>query len=171
MSSTSSKRLELTQQIDWALRELSTSTVLAASAIAEKVGMGPNDFKCAELLVRNGPMTAGQLAKASGLTTGAITGIVDRLERAGWARREADSKDRRKVIIHPGPQDNQKTAAELYDSHAQMMDLLLSNYSDEQLAFILRFVRRLTAINNAEAGKAEELEEFEKDLPDSRSPG
>jgi DNA-binding MarR family transcriptional regulator len=153
-SSPSPKRQELTEQIDWALRELSTSTVLAVSSIAQKVGMGPNDFKCAELLVRNGPMTAGQLAKASGLTTGAITGVVDRLEKAGWARREADPHDRRRVIIHPGPQDNQKTAADLYASHMKRLDLLLSDYTDEQLSFILEFVRGLTSINLEEANKA-----------------
>jgi DNA-binding MarR family transcriptional regulator len=115
--------------------------------------MGSNDFKCAELLVRNGPMTAGQLAKATGLTTGAITGIVDRLEKAGWARREDDPNDRRRVIIHPGPQDNQKTADDLYQSHAILMDRLLSDYTDDQLYFILQFIRRLTSLNFEEAGK------------------
>jgi DNA-binding MarR family transcriptional regulator len=110
---------------------------------------------CAELLVRNGPMTAGQLAKATGLTSGAITGIVDRLESAGWARREHDPHDRRRVIIHPGPQDNPKTAAELYASHTKVMDLLLSDYTDEQLVFILQFLRRLTSINYEVAGKTD----------------
>jgi len=146
-------RLELIQQIDWSLRELSTSTVLAATIIAQKVGMGPNDFKCAELLVRNGSMTAGQLAKASSLTTGAITGIVDRLEKAGWARREDDPKDRRRVMIYPGPQNNQKTAVDLYKSHREMMDKLLSDYTDDQLHFILQLVRRLTLINFEEVDK------------------
>lgn len=139
--------------MDWALRELSTSTVLAATSIAQRVGMGSNDLKCAELLVRHGPMTAGQLAKATGLTTGAITGIVDRLENAGWARRAADPNDRRRVIIHPGPQDNQKTATDLYASHQKTMGYLLAEYTDEQLMFILQFIRRLTTINYEEAGK------------------
>jgi DNA-binding MarR family transcriptional regulator len=121
--------------------------------------MGPNDLKCAELLVRNGPMTAGQLAKATGLTTGAITGIVDRLEQAGWARRGADPGDRRRVIIHPGPQENQKTTADLYASHAKTMDRLLSDYSDEQLNFLLEFIRRLTAINYEEAGRTKTVDE------------
>ncbi len=151
----SEKREELIQQIDWALRELSTSTVLAVASIAQKVGMGPNDFKCAELLVRNGPMTAGELAKATGLTTGAITGIVDRLEKAGWARRGADPQDRRRVIIHPGPQDSQKKTTELYASHAQNMSSLLADYTEEQLLFILQFVHRLTSINYEEAGKSQ----------------
>jgi DNA-binding MarR family transcriptional regulator len=108
-------------------------------------------------------MNAGQLAKATGLTSGAITGIVDRLETAGWARREADPLDRRRVIIHPGPQENQKTAAELYDSHTHLMDQLLSDYNDEQLVFILQFVRRLTSINHEAASKAKASEKFGKD--------
>jgi DNA-binding MarR family transcriptional regulator len=149
-------RQELVQQIDWALRELSTSTVLAATTIAQKVGMGTNDLKCAELLVRNGPMTAGQLATATGLTSGAITGIVDRLEKAGWARREADSHDRRRMIIHPGPQESQKAAADLYASHMKKLGLLLSDYSDAQLSIILRFVRQLSDINYEEAGRSKE---------------
>ncbi len=152
-SSASSKRQELTRQLDWALRDLSTSTVLAATTIAQQVGLGPNDLKCAELLVRRGPLTAGQLAEATGLTSGAITGIVDRLEKAGWARRDADLRDRRRVVIHPGPQDTEAVAG-LYDSHMQALDQLLSNYTDEQLALILTFVHRLTEINYAEAGKS-----------------
>lgn len=151
MSSPLSRREQLVQQIDWALRELSTSTVLAATAIAQKVGMGPNDLRCGELLVRNGPMTAGELAKATGLTTGAITGIVDRLEKAGWAQRRADPGDRRRVVIYPGPQENEQTAAALYAGHVERMAQLFGRYSDEQLSLLLEFVQRLTAINLDEA--------------------
>jgi DNA-binding MarR family transcriptional regulator len=153
MSSPLTTREQLVQQIDWALRELSTSTVLAVTSIAQKIGMGPNDLRCGELLVRNGPMTAGQLARATGLTTGAITGIVDRLEKAGWARRRADPGDRRRVVIYPGPQENEKTAAALYAGHVERMNQLLAQYSDEQLALLLEFVQRLAAINRDEAGK------------------
>ncbi len=153
MSSPLPTREQLVQQIDWALRELSTSTVLAATAIAQKVGMGPNDLRCGELLVRNGPMTAGELAKATGLTTGAITGIVDRLEKAGWAQRRADPGDRRRVVIYPGPQENEQTAAALYAGHVERMNQLLGQYSDEQLMLLLEFVQRLAAINRDEAGR------------------
>lgn len=153
MSSPLAAREQLVQQIDWALRGLSTSTVLAATAIAQKVGMGPNDLRCGQLLVHNGPMTAGELAKATGLTTGAITGIVDRLEKAGWAQRRADPGDRRRVVIYPGPQENEQTAAALYAGHVERMAKLLGRYSDEQLSLLLEFVQQLTAINLDEAGK------------------
>ncbi len=115
--------------------------------------MGPNDLRCGELLVRNGPMTAGQLAKAAGLTTGAITGVVDRLEKAGWAQRRADPADRRRVVIYPGPQENEKTAADLYAARKQNMDQLLEEYSDEELVLLLEFIRSLAAMNRDEAGK------------------
>ena len=97
-------------------------------------------------------MTAGQLAAATGLTSGAITGIVDRLEQAGWARRGADPADRRRVVIHAGPQDTQVMAG-LYDDHLRAMDELLADYGDEQLALILDFVRQLTELNYAQAGR------------------
>jgi DNA-binding MarR family transcriptional regulator len=151
-SSPAARRQALTQELDWALRGLSTATVLAATTIAQKAGLGTNDFRCAELLVRRGPLTAGQLAEAAGLTTGAITGIVDRLEKAGWARREADPRDRRRVIIHAGPQDTAAVAG-LYDAHMRALEQLLAQYSEEQLTLLLDFVRRLTEINYAEAGK------------------
>lgn len=153
MSSPLAAHEQLVQQIDWALRELSTATVLAATAIAQKVGMGPNDLRCGELLVRKGPMTAGELAKATGLTTGAITGIVDRLEKAGWAQRRADPGDRRRVVIYPGPQENEQTAAALYAGHVERMNQLLGQYSDEQLILLLEFVQRLAVINRDEAAR------------------
>ncbi len=108
--------------------------------------MGANDLKCAELLVRKGPMTAGQLAEDSGLTTGAITGVVDRLERAGWARREADPADRRKVVIHPGPQDSGALTG-LYDTYAAELTDLLRKYDVAELSVILGFVQKLSALN------------------------
>lgn len=140
------RRSELIRELDWALRDLSTSAVVSASAIAQRVGMGANDLKCAELLVRKGPMTAGQLAEDSGLTTGAITGVVDRLERAGWARREADPADRRKVVIHPGPQDSGALTG-LYDTYAAELTDLLRKYDVAELSVILGFVQKLSALN------------------------
>lgn len=148
-----SQRNALIGALDWALRDLSTSAVVSATATAQQVGMGPNDLKCAELLVRKGSMTAGQLAEASGLTTGAITGVVDRLEKAGWARREPDAKDRRRVFIHPGPRDTQALAG-LYDTYVAAMGELLSKYTLIELELILDFVRKLSAINYQVASEA-----------------
>ena len=97
-----------------------------------------------------GPMSAGKLGKLAGLTTGAITGIVDRLEKAGWAKRVADSHDRRSVIIHPGPQDT-ATVDGLYDSYMDSLTKLLKGYSDAELVLITEFIDGLITINNEQA--------------------
>ena len=145
-------REELIQKFDWEVRQLSTATTMAASAIAQQIGMNSSDLQCAELLVRMGPLTAGQLAELSGLTTGAITGVVDRLERAGWAKREADSKDRRRVIIRALPQDSPAEAS-LYNPYTEAMSDLLADYNDEELGFILEFISRLTAVTSQMAAQ------------------
>src|SRR5687767_15738873 len=75
-------------------------SALLSATIAARAGITPTDLESLDLLRRLGPMTAGRLAELTGLTTGAITGMIDRLERRGYARREADPSDRRRVIVH-----------------------------------------------------------------------
>jgi DNA-binding MarR family transcriptional regulator len=150
--SISNNRIELTQQLDWEIRQLSTATVIVATAIAQKVGMNASDLQCAEFLVRMGPLTAGQLAELSGLTTGAITGVVDRLEKAGWVKRENDPNDRRRVIIRPVPQDSPANEG-LYDPYTEVMSELLANYDDDELNFILDFVKRFSVATSQIASK------------------
>src|SRR5690349_10600805 len=82
-----------------ALRRLSAYTVLFNEAVADRLGITLTDLKCSSLLDLQGRMSAGQLAEITGLTTGAITGAIDRLEKAKLARRLADPEDRRKVIV------------------------------------------------------------------------
>ena len=68
------------------MRENSTVTIMFHQAIADRLGMNVTDHKCAGILARSGPITAGELARRTGLSTGAITGVIDRLEHAGFAR-------------------------------------------------------------------------------------
>ena len=145
-ASTSPERMELIQKFDWEIRQLNTAITLAVTAVAQQIGMNASDMQCAEFLVRQGPLTAGQLAELSGLTTGAITGVVDRLERAGWAKRENDPADRRRVIIHAVPQDTNAEEG-LYDPYTEAMSNLLADYDDQELHFILEFISRLSATN------------------------
>ncbi|WP_392435861.1 MarR family transcriptional regulator [Chlorogloeopsis fritschii PCC 9212] len=90
MPSEQSKHTELADALNWAGRELSAATVLFHTAIAERLGLNTTDHKCADILAQTGAITAGELAERTGLTTGAITGVVDRLEKAGFVRRERD---------------------------------------------------------------------------------
>src|SRR5882724_6329519 len=82
-------------------RELSTAVVMFHQAIAERIGLNATDFKCLDLLARTGPTTPGHLSELLRLTGGAITGVIDRLEAAGFVQRERDQNDRRRVIIKP----------------------------------------------------------------------
>jgi len=150
MSRPTKNRIQIVKDLDWRLRNFTTSAVLAANSIAQKVGMGMNELKCAELLVRMGPMSAGKLAELAGLTTGAITGIVDRLEKAGWAKRVADPNDRRRVIIHPGPQETE-TVDGLYNTYMDSLTNLLAGYSDDELVLMTEFIDGLIKLNNEQA--------------------
>src|SRR5438105_15388836 len=83
-------------------RTLSTHTVMLHAAVAERLGLNITDHKALDFACRGGgPVTAGELAELTGLTTGAITGVIDRLEKAGFARRERDPNDRRRIILRP----------------------------------------------------------------------
>src|SRR5437764_13297262 len=85
-------------------RRHSTATVLFHHAVADRLGLGPTDHKCLDLLREHGALTGSGLAAITGLTSGAITGVVARLERAGFLRRESDSNDGRRQILNPAPE-------------------------------------------------------------------
>ena len=85
-------------------------------------------------------MTASQLAQETGLSTGAITGVVDRLEKAGYVRRKRDKDDRRLVFINPLLDKTMVKLSPIFDPIKQASRNLYSKYSDEQLAIILDFV-------------------------------
>lgn len=93
-----------------------------------------------------GAMTAGQLGKLTQLTTGAVTGVIDRLERAGYVRRESDPNDRRKVIIQPLQEPIEREIYPFFDSTSQAMAGLYSSYSEAELAVIADFVHRTNQI-------------------------
>lgn len=81
-------------------RRHSTAVVLFHHAVSERLGLGPTDHKCLDLLRDHGAMAGSDLGAITGLTSGAITGVVARLERAGYLRREPDPHDGRKQILH-----------------------------------------------------------------------
>ncbi len=122
-------------------REMSVQTIMFHSAVAECLGLNATDHRCFDYILRMGGVTAGQLSRETGLTSGAITGVIDRLEKAGFARRQADPKDRRKVIIMPRPErlpELQKLFAPLSRSMGQMM----SHFSDREAEVLVDFMKR-----------------------------
>ncbi len=124
------------------MRETSGLGVLHSQMIAERLGVNPTDLECLDLIVMRGPVTAGDLARATGLTTGAITGVIDRLERAGFAAREPDPADRRKVRVRALPAIAESLGP-LFQPMAEATAAVLATYDEAQLAFALEFMTRL----------------------------
>lgn len=133
-------RESLLKAVAHAIYESSTLAVFFHSAIAEQVGLGATEEKTL-LLLSGGPLTAGEIAKHTGLTTASVTSLIDRLEQKGFVRRLRDTNDRRRVIIEL----DQARFAELsrvIGSMQGMFDALLNRYSNEQLATIYDYVTR-----------------------------
>jgi DNA-binding MarR family transcriptional regulator len=131
--------------LEQALRETSAQSVLFSQAVAERAGMSSTDLESLDLLIRHGPMTAGRLAERTGLTTGAVTGLIDRLERRGYARRERHPSDRRSVVVQPLTESALRDLEPSYAALSEAMEALLSRYSDEELGVILDFLERAAA--------------------------
>ena len=134
----SRKRTALIVRVGMELgRELSTVSIFFHQSIASKLGLNVTDTRCFELMSRysQGPLTAGDLARATGLTTGAVTGILDRLEKAGLVERFRDPSDRRKVFVRPCPEALQRVGR-LYEGLAAASLKLASSYSTKELELI-----------------------------------
>jgi DNA-binding MarR family transcriptional regulator len=123
------------------LRVISGQSVMLSQTIADRVGLNPTDLESLDILMINGPITAGRLAELSGLTTGAVTGLVDRLEAAGYVQRARDPRDRRKVIVQLNV-ERLGEIAPLYQGISQAMDAVFARYSDQELAIIVDFATR-----------------------------
>jgi DNA-binding MarR family transcriptional regulator len=134
-------RAQILERLDKGLREVSAQSVLLSQAVADRVGMNSTDLETLDFLVLNGPLSAGQLAELTGLTTGAITGLVDRLERAGMVRRVSDPADRRKVIVEL-ISEGIGGFEEIYGPMAREMRALYSRYTNRELALIADFLER-----------------------------
>lgn len=132
-------------------RSVSAQNLLFSQAIAERLGINNTDLECLDL-VRSRPdetVTAGDLVTATGLTSGAITGVIDRLERAGLVRRERDPADRRKVVVR-ATQSAEKAISPLFAPLHCSMNELWASYSDEQLTLLRDFLTRACNILKAE---------------------
>jgi DNA-binding MarR family transcriptional regulator len=110
-------------------------------AVADHVGMNRTDARCIDLIDQAGGMTAGELAKAAGLTTGAVTAVVDRLEKAGVARRVPDPDDRRRVRIE-ATEKLWEVSEPLIGPMVEESMAILDDYGDEELERFTEFLRR-----------------------------
>lgn len=128
-------------------REMSASSMTFHSLIAEKFGLTVTDWRAWDLVIRHGPLTAGAFARLTGLTPGAVTGLIDRLVQAGAVQRLRDARDRRKVLVRAKPRSSGERAANLlFAPMLQAVEKLYADYSDEQLRTIAGFMKRMSTL-------------------------
>ncbi|MGB8195915.1 MAG: MarR family transcriptional regulator [Acidimicrobiales bacterium] len=130
----------------------STEAALFHHHAAAANGLGITDSKALSALVQEGPMTAGEIAKRLGLTTGAVTNVIDRLVRAGFVRRVADPTDRRKVIVEVDFATVEKMS-HVYDSVANAFQKLHEQYSVEELQFLIDYFTQSVEVTKGEVAK------------------
>ncbi|WP_369135021.1 MarR family winged helix-turn-helix transcriptional regulator [Modestobacter sp. I12A-02662] len=124
-------------------RRHSTATVLYHHAIAERLGLGPSDHKCLDLLLQHSELTGSRLAAMTGLTTGAVTGVVNRLAAAGFVRRRPDPADGRRQLLEPVPERVGEVAA-VFAENGPALDRLTDGMTPDQVDAVLTFLARAT---------------------------
>ena len=130
------------------LRELSTQLSLLNHRVGAKLDLKDVDIDCLDLVVRHGPLSPSALARRAGLHPATTTGIIDRLERGGWAARERDPSDRRAVLVR-ALRDRDADLLRLYSGMNASMDRICSGYGDTELELLADFLGR-----TADAGRS-----------------
>ena len=138
-------------------RKFSDTTIVMHEAIAQRAGLTGSDHKYLGLLMQNGAMTAGELAKLTGLTTGAITGVIDRLEKKNLVQRTFDKDDRRKIVIVPNRENAMQLMGGSFADLQSKMIHLFSSLSEKEAKTIEKYLRSTIAVmqevtHNLEAG-------------------
>ena len=136
----------------WELgRKMSTQTVFLHQAIAQSVGLNATDTKCIDLILRapDGTVTAGRLSDMTGLTTGAITHILDRLEKRQFIERVRDAQDRRKVLIRVRPERLEPLVPK-YESIGKAYMRLADAYGDDDLQLICDYLEKTSEVSERE---------------------
>jgi DNA-binding MarR family transcriptional regulator len=138
-------------------RELSTAVVMFHEAIGKRLGLSGTERKLLDVLSRLGPATAGELATHTGLTSGAITGVVDRLVKAGYAQREPNPRDRRSVIVTllPNPRSDQ-LRPEVFAPLGRAIADLSAHYQPAELVAIASYLVGLTDILREQTARLQE---------------
>ena len=142
--STSNPRSTTEQEIVEATRRMIAAAVLYSHQVAEQLKLGPSDAQFMTLLDVHGPLTPGNLADLTGLKTGTVTGVLDRLENADFIHRTRDPHDRRKVIVTPNAAQIAARVTPHYEPQAARMLSALSRYTDDELTLIATFLTSMT---------------------------
>jgi DNA-binding MarR family transcriptional regulator len=138
-------REQLTQELGAVVRMHQNAVDAVDEAATQLLGINRTDGRCLDLIDQAGRLTAGQLAERSGLTSGAVTAVLDRLEQAGLIVRVRDDVDRRRVFVELTPEAHRRVG-EIYGPIAHEGAALMARYSDEQLAAFAEMTRAATEL-------------------------
>lgn len=150
-----SRRIDLTEAISREIRRQQVRTDAFDDTVATALGLNRSDHRCIDVLDQEGPLPAGKLARAVGLSTAAITTAVDRLEARGYVVRRDDPSDRRRVVIEVTPKVGE-AMWRFYAPLAQSAEQLFARFTDDELELILRF---LETASEQFSGMLEELQQ------------
>ena len=140
------ERTELEVAFATAMRRTGSLMQLMGQAAADRIGINSTDLNCLNILSFSGHMTAGELAKATGLTTASITGVIDRLEEVGFVRRERDPHDRRRVVVRLSLDKAVSEVASVFAPMLRDWREMAARYSDDELRLIVDFYGRVEQV-------------------------
>lgn len=139
------KHRDLIARVGLEVRQQGAQSVMTSQIVATRFGLHTTDLECLDLIYLRKLVSAGELATATGLTTGAMTTLLDRLENAGYAERVRDTEDRRRVYVRINPEAIEPIKA-VYMPIQKKMFALWSSYSDRELEVIADFLARSRAL-------------------------
>jgi DNA-binding MarR family transcriptional regulator len=140
------ERARLAAEFGAALRRTGSLMQLMGQAAADRIGINATDLNCLNILSFRGQMTAGELARETGLTTASITGVVDRLEKAGYVRRERDAGDRRRVVVQLVLERAVRDVASVFLPMVRAWQRMADRYTDDELRLILDFYDQMAQV-------------------------
>ena len=146
---------DIGSRLQEAIRANQTANDMFDDCLARFFGINRTDARCLDIIERHGRITAGQVASESGLTTGAVTAVIDRLEAAGYAARTRDPDDRRKVWIAITPHTAELTKR-LFGHFQLIGPALLAQFTPDQLTAIAAFLAMGSQINRELSGLLEQ---------------
>jgi len=139
-------RADLELAFATAMRRTGSLMQLMGQAAADRIGINATDLNCLNILSFSGHMTAGELARATGLTTASITGVIDRLEEAGYVSRERDPSDRRRVVVTLALDQAMRNVASVFLLVLRDWREMAARYSDDELRLIVDFYGRMEQV-------------------------
>jgi DNA-binding MarR family transcriptional regulator len=148
-------RSELIAAFDREARRMGSMATLLNHAVADAIGLHQTDHECLDLLDWTGPISAGEIGEHLGLSSGAVTGLLDRLEAGGWVRRERDAADRRRVVVHASAERGADLWP-LYQPLAEAINAFRDDLPARDLRVVVEFLEFANATMAASTARVRE---------------